>query len=232
MENKNGKKSIKEGVLEAIQTGRAKMRPRWHFVLRAVLLVVGVSLVFFALLYLASFILFALRETGIWFAPLYGSRGWITFFRSLPWVLIFLSLVFMVVLEILVQRYAFANRKPLLYSVLGIVVLAVLGGIIVAPFHRPFFRSAREHSFPFAGGFYRNFEFARFDDIHRGRIMTITPEGFVLQDLNGETSTVFITSGTRMFPDPDVESGNAVVVFGDQTDHAIQAYGIREINDY
>src|SRR3989344_3614541 len=115
-------RSIKEEVIARIKRGETIMRPRWHFVLRAMLYALGVLIAALALVYLASFIMFVLRETGLLFVPSFGFRGVGVFLFSLPWFLILLSLVFVFVLEVLVRRYAFAYRKPLLYSVFGIVI--------------------------------------------------------------------------------------------------------------
>jgi hypothetical protein len=230
-DHRNGK-TIKEKVLEAIASGRAKMRPRWQFVLRAVLLATGAVLLLLLLVYLVSFTVFTLRVTGVWFAPLFGSRGWLTFVRSLPWLLVILSAVFVVVLEVLVRRYSFAYRKPLLYSVLGIVLIVTVGGFAIVPWHRDFFRSARENRLPFAGPFYRDFGLRRFGDVHRGTIVSVTLEGFVMmKDAERGTSTVVIAPGARIPSVPGFAAGDPVVVFGDERgDGRIEAYGVRRLN--
>ena len=131
-------------VLKAIASGEVAMRPRWHFVLKTALVSTGGVIVLCAVLYLASFVIFVSRQTGGSFVPIFGSRGWYHFFISLPWVLILLSFIFVIILEILVRRYSFGYRQPLLFSVMGIVVIVVAGGGIVAQtsFHRGLFRYA------------------------------------------------------------------------------------------
>ena len=137
---------LRDKVLGAIKNGKVKMRPKWHYVLKTALAITGGVLLSLALLYLVSFIFFALRANGVWFMPAFGLSGMRTFVMSLPWLLIFTSLLFIIILEILVKRYAFAYRKPLLYSVLGILALAIIGGFALAraPFHRSLLRRAQE----------------------------------------------------------------------------------------
>ena len=91
-----------------------------------------------ALLYFASLSLFFLHDNGTWFIPSFGGRGWFSFLRSIPWFLVLLIIVFVGLLEVLVRRYAFVYRKPLLLSAAGIVVLVIFGGFLIAatPFHR------------------------------------------------------------------------------------------------
>ncbi|MBU6500605.1 MAG: hypothetical protein KGJ89_04080 [Patescibacteria group bacterium] len=238
MEKENNKQSIKDSVLNAIKSGRAKMLPRWHFVLKGVLLAIGVLLLAFLLLYLVSFIVFSMHQTGVWFVPVFGLPGWFSFLRHIPWILIGLSLLFIIVLEILVRRYSFTYRKPLLYSVFAIVLIAGIVGIFAAPLHRGFFLSMRfggkrppRPSIPFLDNFYRSFGFQRLDDVHRGTITEMIPAGFVMENFGGETSTIIISSGTRLLPINDFEVGDTVTVFGEENGNSVQAVGIREISD-
>jgi len=225
-------KPIKEKLLEVIRRGGTTMRPRWHFVLRAMLLALGVALAAFALLYLVSFTVFSLHETGAWFVPVFGPGGWFALFRSLPWVLIALSVVFVIVLELLVRHYSFAYRAPLLYSILGIVLLAAIGGGVAAPFHRGPFRSARGGQLPFAGPLYQHFGLQRIQDIHHGTIVASLPNGFVMESVRGGTSTVIITPQTRLPFGSAFDPGDLVVVFGGEMGGGtIQALGVREVEE-
>src|SRR3990167_8644737 len=129
---------IKAKILAAIESGKVTMRPRWHFVLQATLVICGLVIVLLALLFLTSFIIFSLRNTGVWFAPSFGYRGIGVFLTSLPWLLIGLTVIFVVLLEILVKKYSFAYRQPLLYSALALVLIVTIGGVAIAqtPFNR------------------------------------------------------------------------------------------------
>ena len=234
MTNHNDHKpSLRDAVLEAIQSGNVTMRPKWHFVLRAILALVGIGIVVLTLLYLASFILFLLRRSGMMFVPVFGARGWFIFIRSLPWLLFALLALFIVVLQILVQHYSFAYRKPLVYSVVGIVVIVIAGGSIVAQtsFHRRFMRNAERHHVPFAEPFYRQFGHPRFRSIHRGIITQAESNGFTMSAQDEEPITVMISPKTRLPLGADFSAGDMVVVFGDLDDHTIEAFGVRKIDD-
>ncbi len=225
-------KPIKERVLEAIKSGNTHMRPKWHFILYGALFVIGGIILLLVILYLASFIVFTVRHTGVVFAPRFGSRGLFVFLRSLPWLLILLSLFFIVILEVLVRRYSFAYRKPLLYSIFAIVLIVVVGGVSAESLHRPIFRAAGEDRLPFGGRFYQHFGMPHFHDIHRGTVGKLTDNGFTLKEEEYEaTSTVFINDRTRMPPGIDIKEGDTVVVFGDSDNGEIQSYGIQEIEE-
>ncbi len=233
MYNETDKAYIREHILAAIKEGRIKMRPRWHFALQASLLATGGIIVSLALLYLVSFIIFALRETGVWFVPTFGSRGWYVFLLSLPWLLVVFSILFVVILEILVRHYAFSYRQPLLYSVLGVLIVVAIGTIIIdqARVHDRLFRNARSGRLPFAGSFYREFGVGRLQNVHRGQVAEITERGFVIKDIRGELLMVLVTPKTAFPMGMDFEEGDTVVIFGDQDNHTVQAFGIRKIDE-
>lgn len=227
------KKSIRDQVLEAIENGRVKMRPKWHFILKSALLITGTIILVLTLLYLASFIIFVLRQTGILFVPIFGSGGWRVFFSSLPWFLLLLLLVFIVILEALIRRYSFAYRRPLVYSAAGIVLAIIIGGYAVAEtsLHGRMFKNAEKGRLPIAGRLYRKYGLMRFQNIHLGTITETTDNGFVIQNRRGETLRVIITPETRFPLGTDFARNDTVVVLGKRNDGEIRAIGIRKVSD-
>jgi hypothetical protein len=156
--NNESSNSIKDSVARAIEAGKVKMRPRWHFLLSAGLLFVGTILVVFTLVYLSSFAIFIFQQTpGP--GPGMGARGLGVYLTSLPWIIILIAIIFLIILELLVRRYSFAYRKPLLYTILGIIVLIFLVSLLVAqtPFHKNLYDRAERDNLPFGNKFYRNF---------------------------------------------------------------------------
>ena len=116
------KPSMKNDVLKAIQAGQVKMRPKWQFITKAALMVLGVVLAALATLYLVSFIVFILRQTGVLFVPAFGPGAFGVFFMSLPWLLILLAAVFDITLF---------NDKVLMFFFINIG----LAGLIVKRYH-------------------------------------------------------------------------------------------------
>ena len=223
---------IKDKILAAIDTGKVKMRPRWHFILQTSLIIVGVALISLTLLFLISFIIFSLRNTGVWFAPSFGYRGIGVFLTSLPWLLIVLTVIFVVLLEILVKKYSFAYRQPLLYSALALVLIVTIGGVAIAqtPFHRGVMRQTFERHLPVAETFYRGGGgMTGLGLMHAGSIEEITANGFILSSRRGEDLNI-ITSPKTQFPAGyDLIEGDLIVVMGERSDDTVQAFGVREI---
>jgi hypothetical protein len=112
---------LKHKVMSLIEKRGVAMRPRWHFVLMSALIAAGALILVVALLYVISLALFFLRESGVWYAPSFGGRGWFVLLHSAPMLLLVLVAVFALLLEILVRKYSFAYRSSLTVSLGGIL---------------------------------------------------------------------------------------------------------------
>jgi len=231
MDNEVSDKSIKDNVLGAINTGKATMRPKWHFVLQAVLLVLGVFLSVLTGMYLVSFIIFILHQTGIWFLP--GLGGVALLFTSLPWVLVLVAIIFIIVLEILVKKYSFGYKKPLLYSSLGVIVLVLAGGFVLAQtsLHRGLFNRARHNSLPIGGSFYRQFGTQQPpSNVAFGVITDKLENGFRITDPSGKIIDIITNDQTEFWTDDELVVSDHIVVVGEHQDLGIQASSIKEID--
>lgn len=236
-QHKDAPLSIRRGVMDAIKKGSVTMRPRWHFVLLSALAAVGAFIVLLALLYIVSLSFFLLRDSGAWFAPSFGGRGWFSLLHSVPWLLVLFVIIFAVILEVLVRRYRFIYRKPLLLSVCGILVLILVGGLAIAntPFHRQMALYAQHHQLPIplAIIYSAPFRMPPPPDVYHGTILATTTQGFVIDDQNGAgTTTVLVTHETRLPYGEDFSVGSEVVVVGDTVaTGTVRAYGVREVDE-
>lgn len=218
---------IQSAILSRIQTGSVAMRPKWQFALQSLLALVGGLWVLLLLTFLASFVFFVLYQTGLDSSLALGPRGIRVFFTSLPWVLVALGVVFIVVLEILMRRYTLAYRQPLLYSVLGILVVVLLGSATIGAtdFHESLLSEARAQRLPLAGGLYRTFVTDP-EGIHAGTIATVEEDGFTLQTLRGDTLRIRMTPETRPTARP-IRVGARAVVLGDAVEGVVRAEAVR-----
>ena len=232
--NEQQKKSIQDNVLAAINAGQVHMRPRWHFVAKAVLLVTGIVLAVLVLVYIVSLIIFILHQTGVWFTPGFGLRGVREFLVGLPWFLVGLIIVFIVILQILVKHFSFSYGRPLLYSAVAIVLLVGAGGFAIAltPIHQNLFNHARDNELPFAGGLYRQYGLPREPrgGVVPGEIIEIIEHGYNINTPRSELLQVLVTPQTHLSKDSNLEIGDRIVVVGDRQGTIITAFGIQEVD--
>jgi hypothetical protein len=227
-------KSIKENVLEAIDSGKVNMKPKWHFIINAILLAVGVVFAILTLLYITSFIIFALHQNGLWFAPGFGGRGIRELLFDFPWLLVFVAIIFIGILQYLIKQYSFSYGKPLIYSAITIVLLVILGGLIISqtPIHKSLFLQARNSKLPFAGKMYLQYGLPLEEgNITVGEIIKALQNGFNINTPKDEIITVIITPQTRFPIGTNFVVGKKVMVIGDREGLIIHAFGIRPFNE-
>lgn len=216
-------------VLRRISEGRVLMRPRWHFVLKTVLMTLSILIISIALLYVLSFVLFVSRISGGMLAPSFGVRGVGLFLLSLPKAFVLLSILFIVVLEILVRKFAFSYRRPLLYTLLLIGVF-VLGGTVMVSFagvHERVFRFAETNGVPIVGPMYKGYAGRQTKDMYPGSIVSFESDGFIMANKRGEPLRVYVSAQTRLPRGSDFAEGDEVLVVGKRTGVGVYAEGIR-----
>lgn len=221
-----------KNIIEKIKKGEIKMKPKWHFALKTLLVILSTIVASLFILYLISFIFFSLRLSGLWYLPKFGFRGLGPLLFSLPWLLLLSAILLIVVLEILVRRFSFVYRRPILYTVLGIIILVLLGGFLInkTHMHPALFQRAEKGHLPIVGPMYRGYGMPNLEDVHRGVVSEITDDGFVLQDQNGQLFTVS-TSSTRFPFKQKIQKDDAVIVLGKAENDSIKAVGVRVVDD-
>jgi len=234
MNNENHEKSIKNLVLNKIKENKAVMKPRWYFVLKAVLFVSGIVILSIALFYVISFILFILRQNGLYFITPFGFRGITIFLISLPWILVLVSIAFLITLEILIRKYSFSYRQPILFSLLFVFVTVAIGGFIVGEtdFHKGMFKSANDHGLPIMGGMYRSYGLEEIKNICFCRIDEIIDTGFMVFDEGNNKIDVLVDENTRFPFEMKFKVGDSVLILGDLNDGVIKAIGMRLSNEF
>lgn len=216
--------------MKAIEKGEVKMRPRWYFIVQATIFGAGALIIVGMVVYTVSLAVFVTEESGVYLAPRYGLEGWLLFARSVPWLLVLSACVLVGVLEMLARRFSFVYSRPLAYSFVGIVTAVGISGAIVAntPFHASLAELSRGHRVPFAREWYDHFDPEQVRGTYRGRIMMITGQGFILENRLGRTSTIMITTSTRL-PNYVLQENDRVIVIGFGETSTISAWGIRRL---
>ena len=233
MNNIFKKSSISKEIARKIENNQIKMHPKIYFVLKFILIVLIV--LFFALfaLYLISFIIFSLKVTGVWFLPKFGFGAIFIFFKSLPWLLILIAAILIIILELFVKHFSFAYRKPLIYSIAGIIILTLLGSFMISKthLHSELFLRAGDGKLPMMGRFYKDFGSPKLSDVHYGIVSDITKDSFFLETAKGEMLTIIISPATYFDKSEDLKEGDKVVVLGKRNENSVSAFKIRKTND-
>lgn len=223
--------NLKDTILKKITAGEVAMRPRWHFVLRALLFFSMLSIAALVAIYLLSFVFFVLVRNGLLLTPAFGLPGIIFFVVRSPWLLILCVGVFLTILYLLVQHYAFCYRRPLLYSLLAVVGFVLITSSVLHAFavQQHLKEFSERHHVPGMTPLYRDVADRRPDGITPGAITDLTSDGFVLTTPERDRFSVVITKTTRGAGQHTFAVGDMVLVFGTPNGSTIMAKGVRPL---
>lgn len=221
-------KNLKHNIMGAIKADQVRMHSRLYFLARSALWLVSILLAFAVALFLLSFAIFMLRGNGLLATPTFGMPGLIPLIFSLPWLIGLAILMLVVVIEILGSQFALVYKRPLVYSVLGVLAATTLGASAIAhtTVHERMFRLGREGKLPSFGAHFYEKALRERPDVHVGEIVSVG-EQLVIETRTGSTTTVIITEETRR--PPTLRLGETVVVFGEMTGETVTAFGIKPV---
>lgn len=139
MENNEKEKSIKSEILDKIESGRVKMKPRAVFILK----IAGLSTIVILLAFFAVFLI-----------------SFAFYVNKFPLMLILISLILILLIEALMHRIKFSYRKPVVYTLLLVLLSAVLLGFIlhITPFHSKVSCFCHKNSLPIISNLYDRYE--------------------------------------------------------------------------
>jgi len=227
-------KTIGEKILKKIKKGKIKMKPKSYFILKTILFVAGIVFAFLLTIFLASFIIFLLRASGVFNFPALGFRGLGMFFASLPWLLMLFVILFVIILEFLARKFSVVYQRPLVYSILGIVIIILLLGIFIArtPMHSKLFQGVQEGKFSVFGPLYKGRHIKSLDNVYFGKVLNLADNGFEIETKEGEIFSIVISSETRPFQSIKyIKEEDTVIVIGDKDNSTIKAFGVHKITD-
>jgi len=173
-------------VINIIKSTGAKMHSRRYFVAKTILAIVGAICLFFILLFVVSFIIFILQENGGLFATTFGPGGWLTFFYALPWSFLLLSIALILVLWLLLRRYAIIYHQPFIYILLFLIVIVslTLFFLSASAIHGGIMRYTSRNQIPLVSGVYE-FETTPMNGMYRGQVMFLATSSFVIENVFG-----------------------------------------------
>ena len=228
MENK----TIKERVIEKIKRKEVKMKPKLHFVLKTLFYALGIIFVLSFLIFLLSFIIFRIRMSGLWYFPAFGFRGWGLFFASFPWFLVIFAIILVIILEIAAKRFSLVYRRPLVYSIIGIMIIVLLIGFAISrtSMHPLLFQGVKEGKVPIMGPLYRRGSIEGPADTFIAKVLEISDKELKIEERRkGEVLRVIISPKTRFPFGRETKEGDLIMIIGKRGDSVIEAFGLRRI---
>lgn len=238
MNTEEQKQNIKEEILQKIQNGEVKMRPKAFFIVKIAALIFVAFTTFVVSVLLVSYTWFNLKTGGHIFLLSFGGRGFYEFFILFPWILLVLDVGLIVLLDWLIKRFRFAYHNPVLYVFVGSLLLITIGGTVInmTSFHKSIMRRAEEKQLPIPGvsGFYTGLRKTHMESgLFRGEIISVATSSFFIKngryDMDDSTSSIEVITPDGFNVQMILSIGDEVFVAGDFADSSIRAYGVRKL---
>jgi len=225
MKNEKQKNSIKEQILDKIKKGEFKMHPKFYFFLKAIVVTIIVIILIVIIVFLISFIVFSSENNGAQFLIGSGFKGILSAIYLLPWIFVLIVLIAIILIEKLIKRYKFTYKRPLIYSLLFIVIFGAVCGLII---HKTFLHqgvSCLINDF-----FYGGPRSTNLPDTHEGRIYKINENEIEIMDLNGQILDAIFPSESFKLKDREFERGDKIIFTGLRKDSVINISSYRKLN--
>lgn len=233
MNQETNNKSTSKELLNKIKKGELKKRSRFYFVFKGFTYGLGLILVIIFSVMIGSFIIFSLRATGALFLPRFGFLGLKIFLFSFPWFLGLIVLILVLLIGWLVKKSPIVYRKPLLYSILAILILVLFSSFMFEKtrFHTALFKKAQDYKLPVIGSAYRGCCLKQIKNTYIGEVTELAENGFYFKTRRGQEFDVIFSKNTHFPFGRDIKVGDLLIVMGERQNSKILASGVRKIED-
>ena len=213
------------------------MHSRAYFLSRAALVGAAALIMLAGALFALSFLFFSVHESGVGYLLEFGEHGIGAFVALFPWTSLLIFIACVVVLEMLVRRFDFSYRFPLLRIFLWLLILGIVGSTIIGftPLHASLLSAADKDELPILGSWYEQVHDSHVEQgVYRGDITAITATYFVIShndtDRDSDEGTWSIVPPLG-FSTSTLTIGEKVYVAGQIKNNIVYAYGVRLVTD-
>ena len=225
--------NTREKIMNMIKEGKVKVKSRRTFIISNALLFCLVFLLTLISIILVSYILFLIINTKLHLVPLFGLMGFKVLLFDLPWLMIFLALIALFILQMLIKHFSFSYKNPAIYSGLATVVVISALGIMIhrSGFHQNISKGypAAKPPLPFTQQFYTadRIDLSP-DDVLKGRVVRLIENGFDCETRDQIIRVVYTPQ--TVFPrGRDIMEGNFIAAIGEMRDTEFEAAGVIKI---
>jgi len=149
-----------------------------------------------------------------------------------PWLLIGTAGLFGLTLYVLVTQFSFSYQRPLIYSLVGAVLLVLFGAILLG--QTTVHDRLRQHGSDFDRPILQSL-YGRMDEQPRGAevgvIQLATDTGFVIETRQGDMIEVVVSADTRIRQGQVFAEGESVLIFGEKEGGRVEAFGVRPASE-
>ncbi|MEN9881266.1 MAG: hypothetical protein RLZZ308_449 [Candidatus Parcubacteria bacterium] len=224
---------IKTKIIDAVKNNKVHMIPKWQFVLYSCLTITSVIFFFLLSIFLFSLVLFVLSRYGILSLPFFEVVRMMHTLRAVPLALLVCTVLLLIIIELISQRYRLASRRPLAVTFMAFASFAVIVSFFISQtsFHEKVRDYAKGRHFDAVVKAYdRPMPFdKRQGPVIRGTVVSIASSSLVVQLFDSTHVTVMATN-TSLFI--NLNNNDDVAIFGNfENKEYFVAKDIRQARD-
>ena len=236
MENNPHYTSLKDTLLQKINSQEISMRPKFYFTIKILATLFVAFAILVTTIFVFNFIFFILRINGHETLLGFGTRGYQSYFRLFPWKFLLLDMILIGVLKFLIRHFKFGYKIPTLYLLGGIFFMSFIVGLALdrgTGLNDHFLRQSDDHSLggPL-GGVYNHARRPppRGEGVCVCSIVSIDKNTLVVRDINNASTTLIIVlpMDDEYATTTGLEIGDTILVAGDEINGRIDAFGVRK----
>lgn len=194
-----------------------------------IIIVAGIAACAIAVILLAGLLFSMLNTSGFWMLPGFGLLGIIVFWQSFPWFPLLVIIALTIALSFLLHKFPVFRRHSFFTLLPALLVLTLLTGFLLSLL--PVFSRLQpppprdDH---LRESFLRGYGAWRFHNVFRGTL-TGAEGSYALRSAQNRLVPLELTAGIRLPLDPQIGSGDTVLIIGEPHNGAIRAFGIRKL---
>lgn len=119
--------SIEKNIMNKIQKGNVKMRPKIYFILGTILSLIGIITSFIVTTFIFGIIRFYLRSSNGKMAEYKLNL----LLENFPWWMIFIAIASLTLGIYLFKKYKYLYKIKTIYLILGFILTTILAGILI-----------------------------------------------------------------------------------------------------
>ena len=235
----NKQDNLKKNILDKINKGDIKMKPKIYFTFKTVLVWAVIVATVVVMSFFVSFVIFGIKESSKLFLLGFGSAGIRTFFVAFPWLLLVLEIALLFAVDVLLKRFKFAYRTPFIYLILSTVILVMFTSIFISstPLHETLYQEVVEQKIPVLEAMYLNVKRPPSEKgVFRGIITNIDDDMFTIynddkdKDEDDGYRTIFIPKDQSKYTSSVIKVGDFVLAACSQEENGrCYVYGLKNL---
>jgi len=197
---------------------------------RRIIIVAGIAACAIGGILLTGLLFSLLNTSGFWMLPGFGLLGIIVFLQSFPWFPLIAIIILTLALSFLLHKFPVFRRHSFFTLLPALLVLTLLTGFLLSLL--PVFSRLQPPPPPrddrLRESFLRGYGAWRFHNVFRGTI-TGAEGSYALHSAQNRLVPLELSAGIHLPLEPQIGSGDTVLIIGEPHNGAIRAFGIRKL---